>query len=150
MDCLGYVKGILLMVFNVDVLVFFLDFVEWLMMIDMMGNMIYDSVYFIMVDMVGMLGMNFNKMDYSVMGYGVMVMGYGVMVMEYSKYGMIKNLLVVVSIKVCYVKIEYGVFVDMCVDMFRINFDDFGIGLCKNGCCVLIFVDLYFFEGIIN
>lgn len=107
-------------------------------MVDMMGVMNYQGMSY--------EGMNYQGMDYSVMGMGSMDMGgmdyfkmYGGMVMDYSQYSgynmqgmnyVVYSLFVKFLVIVCYVWIEYGLFVDMCVDMFCINLDDFGIGLC--------------------
>lgn len=110
-----------------------------------MGGMFFMSGMDLMFSMDGMDGMDSMEfMD------GKVIMQF-MLVMDYSQYQMgVVNLLKVLSKKVCYVSIEYGFSIDVCVDSVCINLDDLGVGLCNNGCCVLMLVDMYMIGGLFD
>lgn len=142
MDRSGYAKGTLSVAPGIDAPTPTLDPVEWLTMADMMGNMNHGGDHGAMSDMQ-MPGMDHGtmKMDHS---------QHGAMAMDHSKHDMSPNPLSVASTKVRHAKTEYGASVDMRVDMPRINLDDPGIGLRKNGRRVLTLADLHSLDGITN
>ncbi|MDX2370684.1 MAG: copper resistance system multicopper oxidase [Colwellia sp.] len=140
MDRSGYAKGTLSVAKNIDAPVPSLDPVEWLTMMDMMGNMLHGGEH---SAMSGMPEMEKSSMDHSTMNHGAMAM-------DHNKHSMAKNPLAVASSTVRHARTEYGASVDMRVDMPRTNLDDPGIGLRNNGRRVLTLADLHSLDGIAN
>tara|TARA_R110001592_G_scaffold198560_1_gene446853 strand:+ start:159 stop:1964 length:1806 start_codon:yes stop_codon:yes gene_type:complete len=136
-DRTGYAKGTLSIAPGIDAPTPTLDPIEWLTMVDMMGNMDHGAMSG--MDHSAMSGMKKTGMDHGSMSG-----------MDHSMHGMMQNPLSVASKKVRHARTEYGASVDMRVDMPRTNLDDPGIGLRNNGRRVLTLADLHSLDGIIS
>ena len=133
-DRMGYARGTLAPREGMQADVPEPDKPQWLSMIDMMGSMAMGG------DMAGMkMGGDMGGMS-GMAGHEGMAMGgsdkAGAGAMETQK-----------TPKVRHARTEYGPGVDMHVDMPRMNIDDPGIGLRKNGRRVLTYADLHTIGG---
>ena len=135
MDRTGYARGTLSVREGLSAPVPALDAVQWLSMTDMMGAMKHGAGH-------SMPGMQHGDMHHD-MNHGMHHgMDHGGMAMDHSMHAMHSNPLARPSQQVRHASSEYGVSVDMRVDMPRTNLDDPGIGLRNNGRRVLTLSDL--------